>query len=325
MSSAALRAPALLLAAAALSCRPAPREPLVTFFSGDHGLSIRYPSSWRTEQAEQANVWYRYFLAPPEGAQGKPAVSVTLLVGQLPGSVEEYAQSYLAGNELVSARDEERGPARGRSYLFRSRDGALRHALLLLKAGDRVFGLYSQGAAPLFEKHYPVLDEMAKSLSLERVEGYAEEKNERFAFALRVPPSWKETRRFSGGASFLLQYRSPALAADADRDPVHASLTLAIEPVADGGLQEYYDATRLKLGDSFQIISHGKWSDGYVDQMRTETPVTVSRVKRFYRVAGGRGYTLSFEAREDVFPRVSRWCDLIASSLRAGEELKAAP
>ena len=32
----------------------------------------------------------------------------------------------------------------------------------------------------------------------------------------------------------------------------------------------------------------------------------------------GAAYSLAFEAREDVFPRVSRWCDLIASTLRVG-------
>ena len=30
-----------------------------------------------------------------------------------------------------------------------------------------------------------------------------------------------------------------------------------------------------------------------------------SRGKRFYRVVEGRGYTLAFEARSDVYPRVS--------------------
>ncbi len=56
--------------------------------------------------------------------------------------------------------------------------------------------------------------------------------------------------------------------------------------------------------------------------MRTETPVAVPNVKRFYRVEGRRGYSLTFEARDDVYPRVSRWYDLIASSFRTGSELE---
>ena len=54
--------------------------------------------------------------------------------------------------------------------------------------------------------------------------------------------------------------------------------------------------------------------------MGAETPMSASRVKRFYLVAGGRGYSLAFEAREDVFARVSRWCDLIAETFKVGAE-----
>ena len=312
----------MLLAAAC--CRNAPREPLITYFNGDHGLSIRYPSSWRSEQASQEGVWCRYFLAPPLGPKQKPAVSVTLLVGALRGTIEEYAQTYLAGNTLMQARDEARGAASGKSFLFQSGDGAMRHSLLLLKDGERVYGLYAQGEAPLFERHSEILEEMAKSLTLERTSAYPEQRNARFSFAVRVPSSWRETRQFSGADNLLLQYLSPALAADRDRDPVHASLTLTVEPIrGKGGVKEYYDATRDKLGDSFQILSHGPWRDGYADVMRTETPVTVSRVKRFYRAALGRGYSMTLEARDDAFTRVSRWCDLIAGTLQVGEELKA--
>lgn len=322
MNRHAVAAAVLLLAE--LGCRRAPREPLITYFSAEHGLSIRYPSSWRTEQAEQAGVWYRYFLAPPAGPKRTPAISVTLLAGALSGTVDEYAQSYVAGNNVASSHDEERGSAKGRSYLFQSNDGATRHSLLLLKEEQHVYGLYAQGEAPLFDRHFATIDEMTRSLSLERAADYPEQRNERFGFAVRLPPSWKETRQFSGSGTYLVQYRSPPVAADGNRDPVHASLTLTVEAVPRGGqLQDYYDAARTKLGESFQILSHRPWRGGFTDEMRTETPVAVSHVKRFYRAAAGRGYTLSFEAREDVFPRVSRWCDLIAGTLQTGEELKA--
>jgi hypothetical protein len=313
---------ALPLAAAALGCKSAPREPFLTYFNGDHGISIRYPSSWRTEQAVQEGVWYRYFLAPPAGPQRKPAVSVTLLVGALGGTVDDYAQSYLTGNQVVRTRDEGRGAATGKSFLFRSNDGATRHSLLLLKEGERVYGLYGQGDAALFEQHFLVLEEMARSLTLERASDYPEQRNDRFGFAVRIPPSWRETRKFTGGGTLQLYYRSPPLAID--RDPLDAALTLTVEPIpGKGGIQEYYDSTRTKLGESFQLLSHNKWRGGFADVMRTETAVSVSRVKRFYRAADGRGYSMTFEARDDVFSRASRWCDLIADTLLVGEELKA--
>ena len=98
---------------------------------------------------------------------------------------------------------------------------------------------------------------------------------------------------------------------------MHASLSVTLEPVkGGGGLREYYDATRAKLGDNFQVSSHQGFRGGYVDVMRTETPVAVTYIKRFYFANAGHGCSLSFEAREDVFSRVSRWADYIASTLQ---------
>jgi len=295
---------------------------LVTYYNGQFGLSLRHPATWRTEQAEQDGVWYRYFLGPPAGPKNNPAVSATLLVGKLNGSLDEYAQVYLAGNTVASSKAEERQGAKGHSYLFSSPDGATRHSLLLLEEEGRVYGLYAQGETPLFDRHYPVLEEMTKSLTLERPTTYPESKNDDFGFTIRLPPSWKESRRFSGGGTLLLQYTSPALAADKDRQTVHASLTLTVEPLAAGAtLDSFYDNSRQKLGESFLVLNHGAWQTGYVDVMRTETPVAVSNVKRFYRVEGRRGYSLAFEARDDVYHRVARWYDVIASTFTTSPEV----
>ncbi|MGE0453771.1 MAG: hypothetical protein AB7O37_12405 [Vicinamibacteria bacterium] len=316
-------APALVCLALLTGCRGEPREPFVTYFNADFDLTLRYPSGWQTDQAQQDGVWYRYFLAPPAGPKRKPAVSVTLLVGTLAGSVDAYAQTYVGGNTLVSSREERRGWGEGKSFLFASPDGATRHSLLLLKREGRVFGLYAQGEAPLFESHQAVLDEMVASLLIEPPSAYLLRTNADYGFSLRLPASWQETRRFSGGGAYLLQFRSPALAADRDREAVHASLTLSVEPLAAGtDLDAYYDATRRKLGDAYQVLSHGPWSGGYVDVLRAETPVAVSRVKRYFRTQDQRGFSLSFEARDDVFPRVSRWCDAVASTFRTGSEVE---
>ncbi len=184
-----------------------------------------------------------------------------------------------------------------------------------------MYGLYAQGASPLFERHFPVLEEMARSFTLERLSSYPEHRDEDFSFSLRIPPSWRETRHFSGKGTLLLQYTSPPLAADRSRQTVHASLTLTVEPLEEGTTAEsYYEANLKRLGDNFAILKHERWQGGYVDVMRTETPIAISDVKRFYRVEGRRGYSLSFEARDDVFPRVARWYDLIASTLKTGPE-----
>src|SRR5262249_17370427 len=72
-----------------------PEEPLLTYFTPEHALTLHYPSSWKAEQAQQDGVWYRYFLAPPTGPGNKPAVSVTLIAGPLGAgvSVDRYAQT----------------------------------------------------------------------------------------------------------------------------------------------------------------------------------------------------------------------------------------
>ena len=286
---------------------------------------MRYPAGWKSDEAEQDGMWYRYFLGPPSGTQRKPAVSVTLLAGPLAMKLEDYAQTYLAGNTVASSRDETRGQARGKSYMFTSPDGATRHSLLLLAEGANVYGLYSQGETPLFERQFPVLDEMARSLTLERPASYPEERDDQFGFAIRIPPSWRETRRFAGGGTLLMQFSSPPMGADKSGQTVHGSLTLTVEPTpAEGGVEAFYKATRTKQGEAFGLVSHAPWKDGYLDVLHTETPVAESRVRRYYRVSGARGYSLTFEAREDVYPRVYRWCDIIAGTLRTGTEIQQA-
>ena len=293
----------------------------MTYFNGEYGLSVRHVAGWRTDQAEQDGVFYRYFLAPPAGDQNRAPVSVTLLAGALAASVDDYAQSYLAGHTVSSTRPQERQGVKGRSWIFASTDGATRYRLLLLAHADRVAGLYAQGEAAAMERHAPILDEMWASLTIERPELYPVTEWKPFNASLGMPDSWRETRRFSGGGTLLAQYQSPPLALDQGRQTVHASLTVTLEAVPKGaGLQGYYDSTRRKLGDNFVVTNHSVFKGGFVDVMRTETPVTISYVKRFYFTEGERGCSLTFEAREDVFPRASRWADYIASTVRFGTD-----
>jgi hypothetical protein len=335
-------------------------------------LTLHYPSSWKAEQAQQDGVSYRYFLAPPTGPDRKPAVSVTLVAGPLGVALDQYAQTYLAGNTVQSSRGETRPGARGKYQLFASPDGKTRFALLLLEEsaesrtglpatpaprpsasaaspapgkasvtvrpsptpiatpvpaaataeapGAYVYGLFAQGDTAAFDAQLPVIEEMVQSLTLERPDRYPEEKNDKFAFSLRAPASWTSTRSFASGTTFLRQYTSPAFGAD-KAQTVHASLTLTVEPAAD--VEAYYKATVDKAGDTVGVLSHSPWRGGYVDVIQSETPVAVTRARRYYRVADGRGYTLACDARSDIYTRVWRWCDMIAATLKIGPEVKA--
>jgi len=308
---------ALALALAG-ACGRGAGETFVTSFNGAYGVSVRYPAGWRTDQAEQEGMWYRYFLAPPAGPTNKAAVSVTLLAGPLETAIDEYALSYLAGNDVLSSREESRQGASGREWSFASPDGATRHRLLLVAREGRVYGLYAQGEAAAFASRQGTLDEMWTSFALEIPALYPVKRWPDADLALGVPTSWREIRRFSGRGKLLVQFASPPLAVD-EGQPINASLTITVEPVAGGGtLAEYYETTRTGLGENFAVVSHEDWGDGFVDVMRTETPLAVSYVRRFYRVHEGRGCSLAFEARDDVFSRVEAWADLIASTLAMG-------
>ncbi len=319
------RAAVLAAAVAAAGCVGGPRETFVTYFNGDHGVSVRQPASWRSDQAEQQGVWYRYFLAPPAGPQNRAPVTVTLLAGAMAVTVDEYAQTYLVGHTVASTKAEERQGVPGKSWVFSSADGTTRCRLLLLALGGRVVGLFAQGDAVAVEKQAAVLDEMWSSLTIERPDRYPVKSWRGQQASLGIPDSWRETRQFTGGGTLLASYVSPALAVDKGSQTVHASLSVTFEEVPEGGgLAEYYEATRRKLGDNFQVTNHAAFRGGYVDTMRIETPVAISYLKRYYFAQGGRGCSLSFEAREDVFPRAARWADYIASTLRFGEAGAAA-
>ena len=312
---------ALLLAAA---CGGRQREPYVTYFNGDHGISLSYPAGWRGDQAEQDGMWYRYFQAPAVAGQRSP-VSVSLLAGPIAVPLEAYGDSYLAGNKVASSKAEERQGVPGKSWVYSSADGKTSYRLLLLAQSGKVVGLYAQGDADAVTKQASALDVMWSSLTVERPDLYPVTDFRDQRASLGIPPSWRETRRFSGGGTLVANYVSPPLAVDTGGQEVRASLAVTFEAVPEGGgLNEYYLATRHRLGDNFQVRTHATFKGGYVDIMRTETPVQASFVKRYSFADAGRGCSLNFEAREDIFPRTSRWADYIVSTLRFGASAGAA-
>ncbi len=303
---------ALLVVPAAASCRRRGRDAFLTYYS-ESGFSLRYPAAWQRGEAAQGGVRYSYLVAPLVNATRTTGVSLTLLAETSP--LESYAERFLAGQKVTAAREEERQGARGRSWDFASPDGASRGRLLLVAAEGRVVGLLAQGAASEFEAHAAALEEIGRSFRLERPDRYPVHDWAKFGVRLGVPESWKETRRFSGGQTMLLQFTSPALALLHD-ETLHAALSVTLEPAPPGGLAEYYAATRRKLGDNYRVTSHEPFRGGFVDVMRIETPVAITVIERYYFADGPRACSLSFEARDDVFPLVDRWNDSIASTLR---------
>jgi hypothetical protein len=291
----------------------------VTYFHPDPALTLRHPPTWTARLAEQAGVRYRYFESQPSGPQRAP-VTTTLVSSRLEIGLDEYVKRLLGDAQPQETRDESRGAARGRRVRGASPDGKTRHSLVLLEEGGRAFGLHTQGEAGAFAERLADVDGIETSLAVERVQAYPERRDADWTFALRVPESWHSGRTFSGNGTYVTQYLSPPLAVDKDGTTVHAALTLTVEPAPEGGVDAFRERSLKKMGDAYQLVDHQVWRDGVMDVLQFETSLATSRSKRFYRTANGRAYGLAFEAREDVFPRVSRWCDLIASTLRIGAE-----
>jgi hypothetical protein len=306
---------ALALLVSVTGCRGRAREPFVTYFNGDHLVSLRHPATWRTEDGAQEGVWYRHFQTP---SGSTAAVTVTMLAGPTAATVEQYAQSYLGSSTVGSVDDASRQGASGKRWRYASADGARRFGLLLLQDRGHVWGLHTQAAAGAFEEQLPVIEEMERSLTLEKPAEYGQFRQDRQGFAIRVPASWSRGQNFSAGGTYLIQFISPALAAD-ERQTQHASLTVTVEQApGDGSLDSYYSAVRQRLGEANKLLTEVSWRGGRVAMFRLETPLAASRVKRYFWTSGPRGYTVACEAREDVFLRATRWCDVITSTLEIG-------
>ena len=243
-------------------------------------------------------------------------MTVTLLAGPTAVPLEQYAQSYLAGNKVSASEDASRQGSTGKRWRYTSPDGARSFSLLLLQDAGHVWGLQAQAPRAAFEEHRSVLEEMEKSLTLERPAAYPERRQDKQGFAIRIPPSWTEGQNFSTGATYLMQFLSPALSAE-KRQTMHASLTVNVEPLPAGvtTAERYAASISKRLGEAYKVLTEVDWRGGRVVMARVETPLAVSRAKRYFWVSGPRGYSVACEAREDLFVRVTRWCDVIASTL----------
>jgi hypothetical protein len=199
----------------------------------------------------------------------------------------------------------------GKVYLHE--DETKRHARVSLEDGDNVHRLSAEATHAAWSEHQGVIEEILSSFALERLDDYSQHEDAPFRYSLRVPKSWSKTRALASDDRGVVVFTSPPIAADED-GTVHASLTVNVEARGAGGLDAHYERGVQRLGEAFRIVSHAGWKDGYVDEMTSETQVAASKIKRYYVVGDGYSYTLTFEAREDAYARVSPWFDFIASS-----------
>jgi len=307
------------------ACGPA-APPRVTYFHPTYAISFEHPHRWTPEYAGEDDARYLYFRSPPTSKSTTGAVTVTVIAQPLgeQQSLADFALLYATDQQELHRLAAQRLSATGFDVTYAATDSSTKSRLFLLEEHHHVFGLHIHGEPSRFDELADAIETMTTTFTLQRPGQYPEIQDATFRYSLRIPPSWRETRGFARGPQRFLQFTSPAIAVDKQGHTVHATLTLSVEPLpkdaSEGALDAYYRVTRERFGDAYPVLSHDEWAGGYVDVMRSESAMSVSRVRRFYFAADGRGYSLSCEAREDVQQRVFPWCDMIATTLRVGPD-----
>ncbi len=261
--------------------------------SGESRVSLRYPASWRVRAHEpDAEGIYRSFV---------PA----------------------AGGDIVVSLSKQRRPSEwageGRVRPSYSEDATHRYGRVQIQEADTLHALRVRAARPAWAQHQAAIEGMLSSFALEQPGEYVLHEDPRFAYRVRVPASWSKTRSLASEDRSVVVFTSPPIGADED-GTVAASLTLNVETVGPGGREVQYRRGIERLGEAFRMIRHSPWGEGHADEMRVETQVSASRIKRFYRIGERYAYALAFEAREDVYHRAWGWFDLIAATFEVMEE-----
>ncbi len=309
-----------LLAAAAIAlwgCR-AP-DPQLSFLDEESGLSFAHPPQWTVGFAEQNGLRYRYLTAPKVG-DDKEALSVTLIAPVPAASADSVAAAYLSGAFGVVVT-----PGRNGAITWTFKDEAgISSKLRVSPAGEgRFMGAWARGSAEAMKRYEGRIDALMTSL---RVENPAEWPEERFAgMAVRAAPSWTRGSRLSNATNASMQFRSPALLVDKGTDTIHGFVTLTKEPVPPpSDLEAFFKAVKGRASDTVIRLDHAAWPptpglnrpEGYADYLRSGTPVSSTRIRRFITVKNGVGLTFTCEARADAFDRVDPWCRLMAATVR---------
>ena len=133
------------------------------------------------------------------------------------------------------------------------------------------------------EKNAAVLDEMWASLTVERPDRYPVRGWKAFDASLGVPESWRQTREFSGGGTTLVQFASPPLGdGQAPDDPRRAVGHARARSPAAAACASTTTRPASSSATTTWSASHQAFRGGFVDIMKTETPLAVSYIKRYY-------------------------------------------
>ncbi len=245
---------------------------------------------------------------------------MTLIAPVSAASADSVAAAYLSGAFGVVVT-----PGRDGAITWTFKDEAgISSKLRVSPAGEgRFMGAWARGSAEAMKRYEGRIDALMTSL---RVENPAQWPEERFAgMAVRAAPSWTRGSRLSNATNASMQFRSPALLVDKGTDTIHGFVTLTKEPVPPpGDLEAFFKAVKGRASDTVIRLDRAPWPptpglnrpEGYADYLRSGTPVSSTRIRRFITVKNGVGLTFTCEARADAFDRVDPWCRLMAATVR---------
>jgi len=309
----------LLVVSALLAGACGAPDPLIAYLDDESGLSLTHPPRWTVRSAEQDGLRYRYLTAP-KVENDKEALSVTLIAPAPAATAEAAAAAYLSGaaGTTVTA-----GPAGAMIWTFKDPAGVT-SKLRLIPAGEgRFFGAWARGSEAAMKRYEGRVDVLLASLRLETPATWPEE---RFAgLTARVPPVWTRGSRLSNSTNATMQFKSPPLIVDKGTDTIHGFATLAREPVpAPGDLEAFSRVLKNRSSGTVATLHSGPWPatpgldrpEGYVDYLRSGTPISSTRIKRWISVRGGMGLSFTCEARADAFDRLEPWCRRVAETVR---------
>ena len=215
-------------------------------------------------------------------------MSATLLVGRPGRHLDEYAQTYLAGNTGSLARTRSaRGP-RARPTASPPRTGPCATSCCSRGEGPRLSASTPRREAASFDAlRRRCSRRCSTSLTLERPAFYARDAQRRLrllAAPARLlagdPPLHRRGHARSSSSRARPWPRTRAGRPSTPRSPSRSSRspgTAASRPTTRRA-----GAT---LGESFSPRATRPGADGYLDVLRTETPLAMSQLKRFYKVA----------------------------------------
>ena len=308
-----------LAAALAAGCRDARQLPLITVYVPDIAVSLPLPQGWTSASDQQGGFRMTTFTGPSVDVPDRDGIQVQVMAGPVPSgsSLREVAERYYIGGQTVLSEEPfPVGGAEGIAWTFEFDRRPQAGRLLLLEAGDLLYGVFTTGEARSIQAYGPTLDRMYSGFSLE-TSGYFEVYRDAvFDVEIRHPRSWTRSHVLrDSDTTLFVGFRSAPLAVEAGGATVHATLELTVEQAEPGvTLESFYSEAVESLGENYRMLRHDIFDDGrgIAVLYSVETQLADYLEWVIYNLVDGRTYLYRFHCRNRLYRAVEPWFAEIA-------------